>query len=322
GHLDVLNLLLESGASPDATAAGGLSALMLCALGEHSALAECLLQAGASVDARDGEEQTALMLAAHHGRLGLIETLLEAGADPRLLDREGRGAREHAELGEQPAVLALFAELGIKGAPRPAPTPETDAARRRLRGLEDYFGEGRAVLVRAPVGDVAQALAAHRGGQHHPKVTGHSRELPAGCLRLTAFDGVPWTVIQHESDPGRAALGEDDAAALSTAVAGEALYVASSDEAGTLVFRHFRDGHLHERLDYDGSGDEDLDETRYWRADLKHPLEIDDPYDFTDARLQTLEAYVPAALEPGRVGKRHHVAAPAGVERIDWVVCG
>ncbi|MCA8924395.1 MAG: ankyrin repeat domain-containing protein, partial [Planctomycetes bacterium] len=319
GHVDVLGALLDAGADPDATAAGGLTALMLCALGEHSALADSLLQAGADVDARDGEEQTALMLAAHHGRLGLVETLLEAGADPRLTDREGLSAREHAERGEQPAVLALLASYGVEAA-RPAVRQPSDAARvDPLRGMADYFGEGRALLVRAPLARVADALAVHRGWRRQPDVLGETRELPARCLRLTAYADLPWAVVQAESALTTGALGESDAATLSATLGCEAVFLANSDEAGTLVFRHFRAGQLVERLDYDSGADEDVDETRYWRAGSARPVEIDDPYDFTDARLRALEAYVPASLPPGEAGQRRHVAGEAGATRADWV---
>ena len=319
GHVDVLNLLLESGANPDASAAGGLNALMLCALGEHSALADCLLQAGADVDARDGEDQTALMLAAHHGRLGLVQVLLEAGADPRLRDREGRSAREHARRGEQPAVLALLEATSGEGPALP-PAEEPATAADEQRGLADYFGEGRALLVAAPLTEVARALGEHRGGQHLPEVQGQTRELPPRCLRLTTFAGVPWVVVQHEARVTAGELGESDAAALSASLGCGAIFLATSDEAGTLQLRHFREGHLAERLDYGSGEDEDLDETRYWRAGVERAhVEIDDPYDFTDERLRALEAYVPAALAPGEVGSRRHVAAPPGATRVDWV---
>ena len=58
--------------------------------GGHDEIVEMLLEAGASLDRRNPSEETALHLAARHGRTTSARLLLRAGADFGLQDSEGR----------------------------------------------------------------------------------------------------------------------------------------------------------------------------------------------------------------------------------------
>ncbi len=74
---DVVKLLLNAGASVDAKAKSGETALMLAACAGNSEIVEILLQAGADFTVRDNKGQSAMMLAGYYGRKNVIEILLK-----------------------------------------------------------------------------------------------------------------------------------------------------------------------------------------------------------------------------------------------------
>jgi ankyrin repeat protein len=156
GHRGAVDLLLEEGASPDATDSYGLTALIhaaslnrstvAAALLDHGAAidrtgkdgrtalwyaaysnsveaAALLLDRGAHVDARDSSGETPLMMAAARGHLDAARLLLERGADPSREDRLGTSALTRARLlttGEMATLLE--AHLQRQPAVRPATT--------------------------------------------------------------------------------------------------------------------------------------------------------------------------------------------------------
>ncbi|MEU6328366.1 ankyrin repeat domain-containing protein [Streptomyces sp. NPDC047049] len=134
GHTDLVRLLLEAGAPPDAESRGepgssglplcaaacwdhfeaarellahgadpdrreddgtGYSPLMWAAAGGHHRTARLLLGAEADPDARH-RGRTPLMAAAERGSIAVVRALLCHGADPRLTDTWGRTARDLA----------------------------------------------------------------------------------------------------------------------------------------------------------------------------------------------------------------------------------
>ena len=80
GHLDVVRILLEAGASCDSDEGIRITPLHWAAEMGHLEVVSLLLQAGASSNAADAHGRTALCWAADNGHLEVVRTLLEAGA--------------------------------------------------------------------------------------------------------------------------------------------------------------------------------------------------------------------------------------------------
>lgn len=96
GHPEVVDLLLSSGADPNAASRNAMQVTPL-----HSAVAcrddraaarmtEALLAAGAEVNVAQQGGWTPLHQAAAHGRMEIVEMLLERGADPAARSDDGR----------------------------------------------------------------------------------------------------------------------------------------------------------------------------------------------------------------------------------------
>ena len=83
GRADEATRLLDNGASPHATAAGGDSPLHAVARAGLAELARTLLQRGASLGARAtaDKSRTPLHAACHHGHAAMVAVLLAAGAE-------------------------------------------------------------------------------------------------------------------------------------------------------------------------------------------------------------------------------------------------
>ena len=85
GDIDKIQILLSSGADPNATASneeiGGITALHLAAEADHPDTVTVLLQAGADRHARDGKARTPLNIAVARGHTGTIRALLEGTDD-------------------------------------------------------------------------------------------------------------------------------------------------------------------------------------------------------------------------------------------------
>ncbi|MGI9023700.1 MAG: ankyrin repeat domain-containing protein [Acidimicrobiales bacterium] len=75
GHSDVVALLLDAGADPDARQHGGFSPLMSCAAGGNEPGVTTLLARGADPAARGDDGKDAATLAAEHGHPALAERL-------------------------------------------------------------------------------------------------------------------------------------------------------------------------------------------------------------------------------------------------------
>eukprot|EP00439_Symbiodinium_sp_Y106_P061520 s2440_g9.t1 len=88
GQVEIAQLLLEAGASPDKRDNFGETALMIAAQSGHSQVMQLLLDAGAQKDLRNDHGQTALIMAANcdrntarDGNVSAVRLLLQAGAD-------------------------------------------------------------------------------------------------------------------------------------------------------------------------------------------------------------------------------------------------
>jgi hypothetical protein len=95
---ELVELLLDEGAHLEATDENGWTPLMCAASQGMQSIAESLLDRGARVDAQDNNGYTALVHAfqinsgPYSDRLGVIEMLLDRGCNPNLVDAQGNTA--------------------------------------------------------------------------------------------------------------------------------------------------------------------------------------------------------------------------------------
>jgi len=135
-----VQILLNAGAEPDGVndykhfgRFEPIWHLHQAAYGGHVKVVDMLLQAGATVDLRCGEGETALFMAVYKNRVDVVQRLLEAGADASL-KVNGRTAIEVARskgFTEIVSTLEGAAELKQKGeqgrAGQPATRSESDS---------------------------------------------------------------------------------------------------------------------------------------------------------------------------------------------------
>jgi ankyrin repeat protein len=115
GEAAILNLLLDAGADARRSRADGIAALEVCAGNAPAAVVQRLLAGGAEVNRADNEGQTALMWAAVHGRVDNIHLLLEHGADVNRETANGFTPLFFALKSGNPAAPAAILDAG--GAP-------------------------------------------------------------------------------------------------------------------------------------------------------------------------------------------------------------
>ncbi|MEZ5290015.1 MAG: ankyrin repeat domain-containing protein [Vicinamibacterales bacterium] len=88
GRPDVVKVLLEAGAEPDAATSTGTTPLMLAAASGSVDAVKALLAAGAKVDATESSmEQTPLMFAAANSRVDVMQALIAAGASVKKMSK-------------------------------------------------------------------------------------------------------------------------------------------------------------------------------------------------------------------------------------------
>lgn len=104
----VLRILLEAGANPNATAREGETALMQAAGFGYEESVKILIEHHADVNLRDHKGRTALMHAAMGGHVDAIPLLLEDGADPNARDSEGKTALDFARTSKNLAAMKLL----------------------------------------------------------------------------------------------------------------------------------------------------------------------------------------------------------------------
>ena len=91
GQVEVMDLLLENGASVEAKDKLGRTAVLSAVQSRNAAAVDVLLAKGADVNARDAQQGTALQRAAgSFGNQAMVEALLNAGADVNAADKNGQ----------------------------------------------------------------------------------------------------------------------------------------------------------------------------------------------------------------------------------------
>ena len=91
GQVEVINLLLENGASVEAKDKLGRTAVLSAVQSRNAEAVGVLLAGGADVNARDSQQGTALQRAAgSFGNQAMVEALIKAGADVNAADKNGQ----------------------------------------------------------------------------------------------------------------------------------------------------------------------------------------------------------------------------------------
>jgi ankyrin repeat protein len=102
GNAEVVQLVLDHGASVDAPGSMGETALHWAAAQGRTEITEKLLKAGAAPDASDGSGWTPLQLAASNGQVEISRMLVEAGAD---VNRKGHWNKTPLQTAVQTPVI-------------------------------------------------------------------------------------------------------------------------------------------------------------------------------------------------------------------------
>jgi hypothetical protein len=90
---------------------GTWSPLLWAAYHGHTALVRFLLDQGANIEDRWVEGESPLMVAAREGHRDMVRLLLDRGADPNYVTDKGWDVVQFAEMGGNPAVIAMVEPL-------------------------------------------------------------------------------------------------------------------------------------------------------------------------------------------------------------------
>ena len=111
-HVEIVQVLLEAGANPEARDEDSMTALMLAGMEGHKEIVWNLLQAKAEVDAQDMDGRTALHHSSAYGHAEIGGLLLSAGADFELKDSAGYTPLMTAQLDAYSIVVGMLLKCG------------------------------------------------------------------------------------------------------------------------------------------------------------------------------------------------------------------
>jgi ankyrin repeat protein len=111
GNVEIVRLLLDHGADPEANAEGnkGLKPLHLVSYGKYRSqadgvrVAQLLLDRGAKVNARRNDRRTPLNLASYFGNVEIVQLLIDHGAEVNAVDDFGKSPLHEVSEGEYEA---------------------------------------------------------------------------------------------------------------------------------------------------------------------------------------------------------------------------
>lgn len=107
---NIIKILLENGANPNATDGDGWTPLMFACVGDAEAeTIHMLSESGADLNLKNKDGRTALMETADRGYIAVVQALLECGANPLVRDNQGRTALDIAA----PGVIRLLEKAEV-----------------------------------------------------------------------------------------------------------------------------------------------------------------------------------------------------------------
>lgn len=110
GHVEIIKLLVERGASVEALDLEGMTPLFYAAHGGQLEALKYLVSAGANPSHLEGQGRSALYWAANVGQIEVLKLLLQLGCDPNIPTRLGRSALSKASWSAQLAVVRELCE--------------------------------------------------------------------------------------------------------------------------------------------------------------------------------------------------------------------
>ncbi len=116
GLTEIVRLLLDHGANPDASTTSQQTPLHMAAAGGHGEIIDLFLKAGATTDTLDFWGHRPLEYAAARGDLAIVRSLLKAGSDPDPPGQEEDSRRTALQLAAQHGHLEVVLLLLANGA--------------------------------------------------------------------------------------------------------------------------------------------------------------------------------------------------------------
>jgi type II secretory pathway predicted ATPase ExeA/ankyrin repeat protein len=165
GDVETLGLLLVAGASPNATAPRGWSALMLATMHGQTAAVRALLAGGADANAKNEAGGTALMLAAIKGQQEILQLLLDSGAAINVGNKEGWTPLMYAAWNGHAAAVRALVNKGaeVNAQNQEGWTPLMCAAwKGNTETVQTLLNRGASAQPKNKDGETASHLAARR----------------------------------------------------------------------------------------------------------------------------------------------------------------
>ncbi len=158
GQIKAMQAIMESGElDVDSRDSDGWTALMYAAKSGHDDIIQLLLDAGATVDIENDAKETALHLASTYGRTQVVRLLLEADADFTVVDASGRTPlfwaieRKRAEVIELLQAAALRKSDRVRVMEDPASKGEITPARIVEKKRVEYTDTARELGIEGTV---------------------------------------------------------------------------------------------------------------------------------------------------------------------------
>lgn len=131
GHVDMLQKLLDHGASMWETDRAGCSGLCYAVAGNHAPMIRFLVKSGISPNVRDVSGRTPLASEAADLLPSTIDLLVALGASLRVVDHEGQALAQYAQ-GNSPGSAYLRSLIQAQNLRVNTPKSQASSARKRL----------------------------------------------------------------------------------------------------------------------------------------------------------------------------------------------